>query len=92
MVSMGTTTYADGKIGKCIQFNHTLASGIYDTNACAALKLTDNFSYCLWLNNQFDSSDSGAAHYVFTVGRADGATYGYGLSCSSNNAYVRFGS
>ena len=68
-------SWGDGKIGKCATFNGNL---IY--NDTTELNYTDNFSYCLWINQNYSGA---VAEYAFTVGRADIGGYGYGINILS---------
>ena len=87
----GTPAYDDnGKIGKCVKFDATLTNKLYDSEQCPDIKLTEELTYCLWLNNQRTSEDTGS-QYAFTVGRADGSTYGYGVNVRMSSVLLFFG-
>ena len=90
----GTPAYDNnGKIGKCVKFNKTLTNCL-TSNPNEDLKLVDELSYCLWIKNQRLSEDTGS-QWVFTVGRCDMSTYGYGVqlnSAGSSSINLKFGS
>lgn len=69
-------SWGTGKIGKCATFSGSTSNVIY--NNTNALNYTDNFSYCLWINQKYNGS-TGTAQYAFTVGRADAGGFGYGI-------------
>ena len=90
MTSTNAATYVDGKIGQAIKFADSTATSIYDSSVCQDLKYTDNFSYCMWIKNI--SKGSGNASYLFTVGRADAGSYGYGVYVQDSTTIgFRFG-
>ena len=68
-------SWGNGKIGKCATFNGNLIHT--DTTE---LNYTDNFSYCLWINQNYSGA---VAEFAFTVGRADSGGYGYGIQIHS---------
>ena len=68
-------SWGDGKIGKCATFNGNL---IY--NNTTELNYTDNFSYCLWINQNYSGA---VGEFAFTVGRVDTGGYGYGIQIHS---------
>ena len=70
-------SWGDGKIGKCATFNGNLIH-----NDTTELNYTDNFSYCLWINQNYSGA---VAEYAFTVGRADSGGYGYGIQIHSTS-------
>ena len=74
MTMTGTpASWSSGKLGKCGTFYNSLMYGPNDSK----LHYLDNFSWCCWINPHYQS-DWGA-QYVFTVGRADSDSFGYGL-------------
>ena len=92
MTAGSATAYDnDGKIGKCAVFNDNTNSTIYDNDRNTVLNYTDNFSWALWICNQYNSQSTASGRYAFTVGRADAGTWGYGLGSNSNNLVLRFG-
>lgn len=76
-------SWGNGKIGKCATFTGNIANRI-TTPDMQALHHTDNFSYCVWLNQNY-SSEAGKAQFAFTYGRADAGSYGYGIQIRSAN-------
>lgn len=76
-------SWSNGKIGKCATFTGNIANRI-TTPDMQALRHTNNFSYCVWLNQNY-SSESGKAQFAFTYGRADAGSHGYGIQIRSTN-------
>lgn len=70
-------SWGNGKIGKCATFTGNIANRI-TTPDIQALRHTNNFSYCVWLNQNY-SSTADTQQYAFTYGRADVGSYGYGI-------------
>ena len=68
-------SWGTGKIGKCATFSGSTSNVIY--NNTNVLNYTDNFSYCLWINQKY--TDVSTDQYAFTVGRADAGGFGYGI-------------
>ena len=75
-------SWSNGKIGKCATFTGNIANRI-TTPDMQALRHTNNFSYCVWLNQNYSSSASQAHQFAFTYGRADAGSYGYGIAIIS---------
>lgn len=76
-------SWSNGKIGKCATFTGNIANRITTPNM-QALRHTNNFSYCVWLNHNY-SSTAGSSQYAFTYGRADVGSYGYGIWIKSTS-------
>lgn len=65
----------NGKIGKCAIFNGNATQIV--SNNTKDFNYTNNFSYCIWINYQYNAT--AGSQWIFTVGRADYGGYGYGL-------------
>lgn len=76
-------SWGNGKIGKCATFTGNVANRI-TTPDMQALHHTDNFSYCVWLNQNY-SVDANKTQFAFTYGRADAGSYGYGIQIRSTS-------
>lgn len=80
-------SYSSGKIGTAATWNGSTSDVVY--NNTTDYNFTDNFSFALWICPNFTGSTS---QYAFTVGRADGGGYGYGLQvASATQLRIRFG-
>ena len=69
---------ATGKIGKCASFAGNTANIIYYNTS--EFNYTDNFSYCVWINQNFTGTSQ---QWAFANGRADYGSYGYGIKINS---------
>lgn len=79
-----------GKTSKeCAVFNGNTANTLRTTTK--ELNYTDNFSWCMWIKPNFNSSVSNA-QFAFVVGRADGGGWGYGVRVENNVCTIKFGS
>ena len=72
------TSWQEGKIGKCAKFNGDYKT-IY-TETTHEFDYTDNFSWACWVLPVYSGT---AQQYIFTVGRADYGSYGYGARLAS---------
>lgn len=68
----------NGKIGKCASFAGNTTNIIYYNTS--EFNYTDNFSYCVWINQNFTGT---AQQWAFANGRADYGSYGYGIKINS---------
>lgn len=82
------TSWQEGKIGKCAKFNGDYKT-IY-TETTHEFDYTDNFSWACWILPVYSGS---AFQYIFSVGRADYGSYGYGARlASATQINIRYGS
>lgn len=75
-------SWTNGFMGKCATFSGNIDNRIYSTSF--DYNYTDDFSWAVWVCTS--ATTVSGTHYVFTVGRADGPGYGYGLHESSNDS------
>lgn len=82
------TSWQEGKIGKCAKFNGDYKT-IY-TETTHEFDYTDNFSWACWVL----PVHSGTTYqYIFSVGRVDYGSYGYGARLvSATKINIRYGS
>lgn len=81
-------SWASGKMGNCAVFS---GSQLIYTDTTNALDYLDDFTWCCWVNLKSGTSTS-YDHYIFTVGRADYGSYGYGANYTGDTTiYVHFG-
>ena len=82
------TSWQEGKIGKCAKFNGDYKT-IY-TETTHKFDYTDNFSWACWVL----PVHSGTTYqYIFSVGRVDYGSYGYGARLvSATKINIRYGS
>lgn len=78
MVGSPKSYGVNGKIGKCASFAGDIVNIIY--NNTSDFNYTDNFSYCVWINQNYTGT---ATQWAFTNGRADFGGYGYGIKISN---------
>lgn len=82
------TSWQEGKIGKCAKFNGDYKT-IY-TETTHEFDYTDNFSWACWVLPVYSGT---AQQYIFTVGRADYGSYGYGARlASATQINIKYGS
>lgn len=84
----GPASWASGKMGNCAVFS---GSQLIYTDTTNALDYLDDFTWCCWVNLK---SGTSAAYekYIFTVGRADYGSYGYGANYTGDTTiYIHFG-
>jgi hypothetical protein len=82
-MSGSPASWDNGKIGKCATWSGSISNVIY--NNTTEFNYTDNFSWCCWVKPNYSSTANDTIQYAFTVGRADGGGYGYGLKISSES-------
>ena len=81
-VNQSNLQFNNGLAGQGIKFIGTnINQAIHDSNKCQDLRYTDNFSWCLWVKDA--NVGSAELSFLFTVGRADGVPYGYGLEITA---------
>lgn len=86
-VSGSPASWGNGLLGKCATFT---GGQIIKSEAVHDFDYKDNFSWACWVNT---NRGSGTVEYIFSVGRVDSTTFGYGLqNDSSTHCIVWFGS
>lgn len=81
------TSWQEGKIGKCAKFNGDYKT-IY-TETTHEFDYTDNFSWACWVLPVYSGT---SMQYIFSVGRADYGSYGYGARlASATQINIRYG-
>lgn len=81
------TSWQEGKIGKCAKFNGDYK--IIYTETTHEFDYTDNFSWACWVLPVYSGT---AYQYIFSVGRADYGSYGYGARLvSATRINIRYG-
>lgn len=81
------TSWQEGKIGKCAKFNGDYKT-IY-TETTHEFDYTDNFSWACWVLPIYSGT---SMQYIFSVGRADYGSYGYGARlASATQINIRYG-
>ena len=81
------TSWQEGKIGKCAKFNGDYKT-IY-TETTHEFDYTDNFSWACWVLPVYSGT---SIQYIFSVGRADYGSYGYGARlASATQINIRYG-
>ncbi len=70
-------SWGTGICGKCATFT---GSNVITINDKSAFSYTDNFSWTIWINTAYSGS---GARYLFSVGRVDMGSYGYGLQINN---------
>lgn len=81
------TSWQEGKIGKCAKFNGDYKT-IY-TETTHEFDYTDNFSWACWILPVYSGT---SMQYIFSVGRADYGSYGYGAHlASATQINIRYG-
>lgn len=87
VMSGGPTSWGNGNLGKCATF---AGNKILKTENMHDFDYQDNFSWACWVNTARGSEN---AEYIFSVGRVDYSTFGYGLQClSTSQCRAWFGS
>lgn len=82
------TSWQEGKIGKCAKFNGDYK--IIFTETTHEFDYTNNFSWACWILPVYSGT---AQQYIFSVGRADYGSYGYGARlASATQINIRYGS
>ena len=82
------TSWQEGKIGKCAKFNGDYK--IILTETTHEFDYTNNFSWACWVLPVYSGT---AQQYIFSVGRADYGSYGYGARlASATQINIRYGS
>lgn len=71
------SSWGNGNMGKCATF---AGNAVIKTASVHDFDYLDNFSWAVWLNTNYTGT---AAQYVFSVGRVDYTSYGYGLEVKS---------
>ena len=81
------TSWQEGKIGKCAKFNGDYK--IILTETTHEFDYTNNFSWACWVLPVYSGT---AQQYIFSVGRADYGSYGYGARlASATQINIRYG-
>lgn len=81
------TSWQEGKIGKCAKFNGDYK--IIYTETTHEFDYTDNFSWACWVLPVYSGT---TYQYIFSVGRADYGSYGYGARLvSATRINIRYG-
>lgn len=81
------TSWQEGKIGKCAKFNGDYK--IIYTETTHEFDYTDNFSWACWVLPVYSGT---AYQYIFSVGRSDYGSYGYGARLvSATRINIRYG-
>lgn len=70
-------SWGNGNMGKCATF---AGNTVVKTANVHDFDYLDNFSWAVWVNTNYTGT---AAQYVFSVGRVDYTSYGYGLEVKS---------
>lgn len=84
----GPASWASGKMGNCAVFS---GSQLIYTDNTNALDYLDDFTWCCWVNLKSGTSTS-YDHYIFTVGRVDYGSYGYGANYTGDTTiYIHYG-
>ena len=79
-------SWSSGPLGKCATFT---GKQIIKSASVHDFDYTDNFSWACWVNTNWGSG----AEYIFSVGRVDMETFGYGLECyTTTQCRIWFGS
>lgn len=79
-------SWSSGPLGKCATFT---GKQIIKSASVHDFDYIDNFSWACWVNTNRGSG----AEYIFSVGRVDMETYGYGLECcTTTQCRILFGS
>lgn len=79
-------SWSSGQLGKCATFT---GKQIIKSASVHDFDYTDNFSWACWVNTNRGSG----AEYIFSVGRVDMETFGYGLECyTTTQCRIWFGS
>ena len=80
-------SWSSGPLGKCATFT---GKQIIKSASVHDFDYTDNFSWACWVNT---NRGSGTYEYIFSVGRVDTKTFGYGLECyTTTQCRIWFGS
>lgn len=81
------TSWQEGKIGKCAKFNGDYK--IIYTETTHEFDYTDNFSWACWVLPVYSGT---TYQYIFSVGRVDYGSYGYGARLvSATRINIRYG-
>lgn len=79
-------SWSSGPLGKCATFT---GKQIIKSASVHDFDYIDNFSWACWVNTNRGSG----AEYIFSVGRVDMETFGYGLECyTTTQCRIWFGS
>jgi hypothetical protein len=79
-------SWSSGPLGKCATFT---GKQIIKSASVHDFDYIDNFSWACWVNTNRGSG----AEYIFSVGRVDMKTFGYGLECyTTTQCRIWFGS
>ena len=82
--------WTTGRLGSCATFKGNYH--VISTETTHEFDYLDNFSWCCWINPDYNGTSIGAAKYIFTVGRVDFSSYGYGMQIlSASQCRVWFG-
>lgn len=76
-ISGAPGSWGNGNMGKCATF---AGNAVIKTANVHDFDYLDNFSWAVWVNTNYTGT---ATQYVFSVGRVDYSTFGYGLEVRS---------
>lgn len=76
-ISGAPSSWGNGNMGKCATF---AGNAVIKTASVHDFDYLDNFSWVVWVNTNYTGT---ATQYVFSVGRVDYSTFGYGLEVRS---------